>query len=644
MPRRRSFGPFWRRAHAGVLLVVPWLLPYPSVARADPTVPGELTNPLIEANGCQLCHTYDNATGHEGQPRYAPFYGWQGSMMANAARDPVFWAGVALADQDHPGETTECIRCHSPRAFLEGRGGATSIDALDPADFDGVTCEACHRMTDQGALGNAQYAIDDVPGLDGLVPRRGPWAYPSPGGGDPPHDWIMDPFTGSAQLCGTCHDVTTPRERLDDDGLPMGTMFNEQRTYSEWAGSAFAQPGDDFRSCVDCHMPAVADKPGCNQFVDQSAHATGGRRHDLVGANRFMVELLRAEYGNSGTGAVNDFFFNQTLERMDELLATAATLELQGPAQVHLGEGLTDLQATVTNETGHKLPTGYSEGRIMWLEVAASYGEQVLWTSGLYVPGMGPQEDPQLRDYQGVAEQYATGTTMHLLLNDHWVEDTRIPPRGLQPNVETDPVGSRYPLQGDGTWPHFDVATYAFDGLTDVQDATPGDPSDDVLDVRVRLLYLVNTPQYVQRLADDNTSNDAGNEVAMLFDTLGGAPPLVLAEQSLSVPIVGFGEPPVESTGAVDDTAGVVDSSGGAQSTGPNPGTTGMGTGSATETEGPGQDDEGGSGCSCTTGAGAGSDRAAWWLLVPLGWRARRRRVGAQARDWARDWIHYWAR
>lgn len=616
--------------------VLPWLAALwgaaPGSAKADPTEPNTLVNPLIESSACQLCHTFDNAKAAAAEPRYAPFYGWQGSLMANAARDPIFWAGVALADQDHPGETVECVRCHSPRAFLEGRGDATSIDQLTPADLEGVGCESCHRMTDQGALGNAQYAIDDVPGAGGFVPRRGPWTYPRGEAGEPPHDWINDPYTGSSALCGTCHDVTTPRERLDDAGSPTGALFNEQRTYSEWAGSALAQPGEGFRSCQDCHMPAVADMPGCNQFVDQYSHPTGGRRHDLVGANRFMVELLRAEYGNDGTGVINDFFFDQTLERMDELLATAATLELAGPSDVHLGDGLAGLVATVTNESGHKLPTGYSEGRIMWLEVTASYGDQVLWTSGQYVPGQGPETDAQLRAYQGVAEQYDTGTTMHLLLNDHWVEDTRIPPRGLVPNPETDPVGPRYELQADGTWPHFDVVQYAFPGLVSVQDATPADATDDVLDVQVRLLYLINTPEYVQLLADDNVTNEAGSDVAMQFEALGGAPPLVLAEASVAVPIVGFGEPPAESTGAADSgadtTAGLGDSSGGGASTGIPGG--GTGASSGTETDDAGQGDGGGEGCGCVSNGRSGSGRAAQLLLVPIVLVARRRRREAR--------------
>jgi hypothetical protein len=615
MPSRRSFGRFLPLVSFACLVG-----PISGSARAAPTEPNTLVHPVAESVACQLCHTFDNATAAAADPRYAPFYGWQGSLMANAARDPIFWAGVALADQDHPGETVACVRCHSPRAFLEGRGDATRIDQLTPADLEGVGCELCHRMTDQGALGNAQYSIDDVPGPGGLVPRRGPWDYAGGGGQAlPPHDWAFDPYMGSAQLCGTCHDVTTPRERLDDAGNPTGMLFNEQRTYSEWAGSAFAQQGDGFRSCQDCHMPAVADVPGCQDRVNQTSHPTGGRRHDLVGANRFMVELLRAEYGNDGAGIINDFFFNQTLDRMDELLATAATLELQGPPEVHLGDGLQGLVATVTNESGHKLPTGYSEGRIMWLEVTASYGEQVLWTSGQYVQNQGPEQDPQLRSYQGEAEQYATGTTMHLLLNDHWVEDTRIPPRGLVPNPETDPVGSRYPLQDDGTWPHFDVAEYAFPGVGDVQDATPTDATDDVLDVRVRLLYLINTPEYVQLLADDNVTNEAGSDVAMMFDALGGPQPLVLAEAALSVPIVGFGEPPGESTGGpetgtVDTTA----SPGSGEGSSGLPGASTMATDS--DTEGPGQDDPGG--CGCVSGRGTRGGAAL--LLVPVVLAARR--------------------
>jgi MYXO-CTERM domain-containing protein len=594
-------------------------------AGAVPTEPNTLVNPMASAMQCQNCHTFDNAEEHQGDPLYAPFVGWQGSMMANAARDPVFWAGVAIASQDEetPGTTAECVRCHSPRAFVEGRGDAISIDQLQPGDLEGVTCELCHRaMEDPGVpTGNALYTIDDTL-VGAIVPRRGPWTYPGPFA--PPHEWMQDSYIGSSRMCGTCHDVTTPRERVDDAGAGMGVEFNEQRTYSEWLGSAFAVEGEEFRSCQDCHMPAVADVPGCQDAVNSSNHPEGGRRHDLVGANRFMLGLLQQEYGAGGTNEIPDIFFDFAMDRTDDLLATAATLEVQGPADVNLGEGLSGLQATVTNETGHKLPTGYSEGRVMWIEVVASYGGATVWSSGQWTDGQGFEEDGQIRTYRAIAEDYDSGATFHLLLNNHWVEDTRIPPRGLQQDPQTDPVGDRYTPLPDGTWPNSDTAMYTFDAANQVVDATPDDATDDVLDVRVRVLYLINTAEYIEFLADENRTNTAGADVAALFEAAGGATPLVLAEQTLAIPIVGFGEIPGGTTtgsgGNVDDTTGPPATT--APMTTDGDGTS-SGTSVATETDTAANDDDGG-GCACTTTAPRGAG-ASWLLaLALLGLRRRR--------------------
>lgn len=588
------------------------LLPLPVLAA--PTEPGTLQNPLVPAQNCQNCHSFPNAFEHADEPAYAPYFTWRGSLMANAARDPVFWAGVAIASQDAPGQTEDCIRCHSPRAFLEGRGDAIAMDELTPADIDGsVECEACHRMMEdtETELGNARYTIDDVPGAGNLVPRRGPWAYR--GESAPPHSWIQDDYLGTSEMCGTCHDVTTHRERVDEDGQPMGMPFNEQRTYREWLNSSFSVEGDGLRSCQDCHMAAVADAAGCNDFVNVTSHPTGGRRHDLAGANRFVVEILQGLYGSAGTNETNDFFWNLTLERTDELLATAASLEVEPPADVHLGEGLSGLTVTVTNETGHKLPSGYSEGRVMWLEIVASYRDEVVFSSGAWDPAEGIQHDDQLRTYEGIAEDTDDGAIFHLLRNNRWVVDSRIPPRGLRPDVETDPVGDRYTLQGDGTWPHWDTMVYAFEGRDDVVDGTPDDPSDDVLDLSVRLLYLINTPEYIEFLADENRTNDAGNHVAMLFDTAGGAPPLVLAEQALSIPITAFGSTSSDTTGGHDDTAGD-----------PSTTTTAADTtvGSTGNTE-PGGNDGGGGGCGCTAPSPASGSA---WLLLSLAAFSRRSR------------------
>ncbi|MEX1365430.1 MAG: multiheme c-type cytochrome [Nannocystaceae bacterium] len=603
---------------------------------AAPTQPGQLINELNAPVTCELCHGSENALPQFEDPDYTPLRTWQGTLMANAARDPVFWAGIAVADADSPGDTELCVRCHAPRAWLEGNGAATSIDQLTSDQRQGVECELCHRMEDDGVTpaGNAQYVVDDV--LVGPnVPRRGPWSYPNADAvPEPPHSWIADTYLGSSRFCGTCHDVTTSAERIDDAGNGMGVPFNEQRTYSEWLNSAYAQPGPSFASCQDCHMPAVEDKPGCTAHLNQYSHATGGRRHDLVGANRFMVELLRNEYGSSGANLIADFFFDNTIAAIDEFLPTAATLEVEGPAEVDLREGLSGLAVTVTNESGHKLPSGYSEGRIMWIEVLAEYDGQPIYSSGAWDQAAGMQEDPQLRTYEARAERWSDGIEFHLLLNDHWVTDTRIPPRGLLPDLETDPVGDRYALLPDGTWPNYDQHSYEFPAADEVADATPADPDDDRLEVTVRLRYLINTPEYIDFLA--NEAGEAGVHVATLFDLAGGAPPVTIREQTLSIPIVGFGSVAETGTGTEGSTGSTTTAAtGSADTTAGTSVGTGMGPGATTElppggtaatedAEG-GAADGGGEGCSCRSasgGSGPGSLVLLPWLLLGL----RRRR------------------
>ena len=596
---------------------------WPATAWAVPTQPGELVNPLVTPFGCELCHQYDNPVAQAGEPDYSPYRTWQGSMMANAARDPVFWAGIAVADADIPGQTELCIRCHSPRAFLEGNGLATAMEDLTEDQQQGVECMLCHRTMEDPPVppGNAMYTVDDVV-VGSNVPRRGPFDY-TDGVPEPPHSYITDPYLGTSRFCGTCHDVTTPVERVDDAGVGMGVDFNEQRTYSEWLRSDFAIPGDDFASCQDCHMPAVDDLAGCALHAAMgSTHETGGRRHDLVGANRFMVELLQQEYGSAGANLIADFYYDDQLEKMDAFLPTSATLEIDAPTEVELAVGLSPLDVRVINNTGHKLPSGYSEGRIMWLQVEASYAGEVVWSSGAWDQDAGEIEsDAQLRTYQAIGEEYATGTEFHLLLNNHWVVDNRIPPLGLQPNIDTDPVGDRYTLLGTGVWPNYDDVSYAFDPAPDVVDATPEDGTDDELTVAIRVQYLINTPEYIEFLGDNG--GEAGEHVAMLFDTAGGATPVTLAEEILTIPIVNLPVGPSTTT----TTGGSSSSSGGddPSSSGPPPGTSSTtmppttnpttlppGTGSGDTGDETGQSG-GGEGCGCRGGGGGHG-----LLLLPL--------------------------
>ena len=94
-------------------------------AAAAGTPPGGLAGgaPIESATRCKSCHGgFKTDDGHT----YMPWDTWAGSMMANAARDPLFLASVTVAEQDRPGSGSFCLRCHTPSAHLESR--STSPD------------------------------------------------------------------------------------------------------------------------------------------------------------------------------------------------------------------------------------------------------------------------------------------------------------------------------------------------------------------------------------------------------------------------------------------------------------------------------------------------------------------------------------
>jgi hypothetical protein len=104
--------------------------------------PEEAGIEFVKAQQCKMCHA-DTDNGDAD-----PFISWQSGMMSQAARDPVFRATVAIANQDVPGVGEFCFRCHSPRGWLENRSTPPDGSALNREDMHGVSCDVCHRFID----------------------------------------------------------------------------------------------------------------------------------------------------------------------------------------------------------------------------------------------------------------------------------------------------------------------------------------------------------------------------------------------------------------------------------------------------------------------------------------------------------------
>lgn len=437
------------------------------------TQPGGLSSNLADSTTCSYCHV-DHIVEN-----------YAGSMMANSARDPLFRAALQIANQDLPGSGEFCLRCHSPNAWLNGRADGDGADGskLTSMDLQGVTCTTCHRMVPPSTVSGEStrdaveraHIVDSFGStfagsgayiLDREEYRRGLYQV------NAPHAATQTSYMRSAELCGTCHDISNPLLSFDNTSgefvlnapntpaAATDRLFPIERTYSEWAASSFADGGvkgldypglrratltndGPITVCQDCHMPMI-----------QSIMAIGGAereigKHQWAGANsrwqRGIWELWK--------DVAKDTSFNADATYK---AATTGAEMLQRAAELELAIVNNYLEVKVINNTGHKLPTGYAEGRRMWLQVTASISETVVYTTGVLVDGTigGTTKVYEVR--QGITPNHAlalsnrvpAGESFHFVLNNTVLFDNRIPPRGYTAETfaaaDMQPVGYQY--------------------------------------------------------------------------------------------------------------------------------------------------------------------------------------------------------
>jgi len=486
------------RARCGVLGLLLVGLVSPAARAGDThypggTRPGELSEPLDPVEGCRGCHgDYDPADDHE------PYDSWSASAMANATRDPVFQASLSVAVQDRPDVGEYCLRCHTPQGWLDGRAEPGDGSGLDPErDHDGITCDSCHRMVDGTFVQNAIYYIDPTrrkhAARDDVV--------------DVGHGHVADPFTGSARLCGTCHHVSSPVQPfLRDDGTEIEDSFPFETTYLEWEQSAFATRGT---TCIDCHMEPA---PGVRTSAIEETPLRDSRRHGFLGSNAWLGRAVSALSPALGREAA----FDAQAERTREFLRTAARLEeLSAPARADAGEDI-EVSVRVVNLTGHKLPTGYADGRRMWLEVAI--GDVVV--SGAYDDAEAELSlDPPPKIWEAIHGVVGQGASFHLARQNTIVSDNRIPPEGFVPTARTAPVGAAF----EGNWDDVTVQVRVPEGLEGTQT------------VRVRLRHQVLTRAYVEFLRDTNERDDRGEILWDVWSATGRSAPEEIAEISTTL-------------------------------------------------------------------------------------------------------------
>lgn len=529
------------------------------------TQPGLLFG-IENSRTCADCHSTDVLPTPGNKPDFAPQNTWRGSMMANAARDPLFWAALDVANNDLPGVGDWCLRCHVPVGWYGGRVvkqafGAGIIDGANGCelrgdltqqdnktnDFSGVTCHICHRVESEGPngegflIGNADIWLDDENCDTGFGPcRKGPYDYAG-GGPNPPHAWEHSEFISSSEMCGSCHQVSSPDTGsgpavtlIDESGTDTGLAMPNDRTYGEWKASDFADviyadsiepiPNRVTRTldCQSCHMPQTND-PDAKACFGFPAFPDGVRAgdlavHEFVGGSVWMPKVLDEQYGSE---LVRSDDYQRSASLAEAMLQQSADLEITA-SNYDDTTGALSVDVRVTNRSGHKLPSGYAEGRRMWLAIEVrDASEGVVYQAGQFNPSTGSVlglENTMV--YEAIPGVWNAGMGLcetednegdkqfHLVLNNCIAKDTRIPPKGFTAGTTPDmqPVGITYPAVSPGKLAHFsDVALTA-----NINPATTTPISVDV-----KLMYQSLSKDYVEFLRDEALEQSFADENSM---------------------------------------------------------------------------------------------------------------------------------
>lgn len=469
------FGPWWQQPTPPITqtpVEPPVEPPITDIPQPDSDPGFESTHFSGSAN-CSSCH---NGLRDETNRDVSINDEWSASMMANAARDPVFHAKFVSEVKRNPGMASvlseTCLRCHAPMATIEADFDGEELSLLsdngilDPANpyhdpaMEGVSCTVCHQIEDSEDLGESGSFSGGfkIPTVGESSQRVSYGQYESPfvnlmrreTGITPKYSSHMD----DSALCGTCHNLKTPV--VAGDGVLVtdetGHEFPEQAVYSEWEQSDFADDGLNPQSCQDCHMKSadgvrMATRPRRLSRVDDF------KRHGFSGANTVVMDMLNKHRSDLG---VTSQGLDEAIVSNREFLKSAAEFHI---VSAHRFGDILEVDIEVTNRSGHKFPTGYPSRRA-WIDfqVLGENGQQLFRSGRMNTDGSiaGVDADTstskfephrqvisnegQVQVYESIMGDTDGALTYTLLRANNYLKDNRIPPSGFDKKRVADDI------------------------------------------------------------------------------------------------------------------------------------------------------------------------------------------------------------
>ena len=509
-------------------------------------LPTATSNLFSGSGNCQLCHEpgspNNNALRDASGNDISPVTLWRSTMMGNSAKDPLWQAKVTAEVTAHPQYQEfiedKCTTCHAPLGRTEAHyNGAQYYSLLemqnDPLALDGVSCTSCHQIkTDNLGTGGSfsgNYIIEN----DRLIygPFQNPFAMPMQQTVN--YTPVFGEQTHQSELCATCHTLFTPT--LDNQGNIVGEIA-EQTPYLEWVNSDFSAEEE---SCQHCHMPEVEEGVVISNRPVWLDPRTPFAKHYFVGANVFMLKILRDNGPQIGVTA--------TTEQFDSTIARTMYLLQNQTAKINatynwVSTDELEIKVSVENLSGHKLPTGYPSRRA-WVQLSlfddggipvfksGNWDAQTGEIEGLDTPYESHYDlitnEDQVQIYQALMEDVDGNVTYTLLRGATYIKDNRLPPLGFTSQGPYYDSTKVYGLaiqdpnfnggsSNEGTG--IDTITYRISNLT----------ASNMYTVNVKMLYQSTTPRFIEDLFQYNTTEintfetyyDGADKSPVLIDSL----------------------------------------------------------------------------------------------------------------------------
>ena len=441
------------------------------------------TENFVGSDRCAVCH--EKLTDKKGNDMSISGH-WRSTMMANAARDPLWQAKVSSEVKRNPALKnvieTKCTSCHMPMAWtqayksgeeqlLQDRGFLSATNDLHAAAMDGVSCSLCHQIRDESLGQKKSFSGKFVIDVDKKAPLReifGPYKNPvqevmQKGVGYTP---VYGPHTNDSALCATCHTLFTPY--VDAQGNLAGE-FPEQVAYLEWKHSEYGMTSEQRYDigenpgkgliCQECHMPH--SREGGVYIANWSPPEAEAKdhfsQHHFVGGNVFMLNLLQNNINSLGLSASAEKLEDTKERTMRQLQKATANLTL-----IDLNQRGSELTAVlqVNNKAGHKFPTGIPTRRT-WLHLTVTDTDgQIIFQSGkpladgriegneadLDLMSYEPHYDEitqsdQVQIYEGVMLNTDNEVTYTLMRAARFAKDNRLLPKGFNKSAAPEEIG-----------------------------------------------------------------------------------------------------------------------------------------------------------------------------------------------------------